>query len=167
MDANSRDGKVFQAKLAEQAERFEEMVKFMKDVAEDEAKELSVDERNLLSVAYKNVIGSRRASWRVLSSIESKAEPKNLAAIKAYKTKIESELTEICQSILEIIKNGLIPRSSSEEAKVFYYKMMGDYYRYMAEYQAGTDRTEYNPETKPQTKLNPKPNPNPKPQSQA
>ena len=75
------------------------------------------------------MIGSRRASWRVLSSIESKAEAKNLTAIQAYKHKIESELTEICQSILEIIKNGLIPRSSSDEAKVFYFKMMGDYYR--------------------------------------
>lgn len=36
--------------------------------------ELSMEERNLLSVAYKNVIGSRRASWRVISSIEQKGE---------------------------------------------------------------------------------------------
>ena len=43
----------------------------MKAVAQ-QPKELSVEERNLLSVAYKNVIGSRRASWRVISSIEGK-----------------------------------------------------------------------------------------------
>ena len=137
MDA--REESVFRAKLAEQAERFDEMVEFMKSVAED-PKELSVEERNLLSVAYKNVIGSRRASWRVLSSIETKAESSRTAAITAYKTKIENELTLICNDILAIIDSKLIPRSANEEGKVFYYKMMGDYYRYMAEFQGAADR---------------------------
>jgi len=35
-----------------------------------------VEERNLLSVAYKNSIGGRRTAWRVLSSIENKEEGK-------------------------------------------------------------------------------------------
>jgi len=68
MGEMDRDSLVYCAKLAEQAERFDEMVSYMKDVAK-QPKELSVEERNLLSVAYKNVIGSRRASWRVISSI--------------------------------------------------------------------------------------------------
>ena len=38
----------------------------------EDAPELTVDERNLLSVGYKNVIGARRASWRILNSIEDK-----------------------------------------------------------------------------------------------
>ncbi|KAF9138431.1 14-3-3 protein, partial [Mortierella sp. GBA39] len=60
-DTPTREDHVYLAKLAEQAERYEEMVKNMKDVA-SVGKELSVEERNLLSVAYKNVIGARRAS---------------------------------------------------------------------------------------------------------
>ena len=64
---------MYLAKLAEQAERFDEMVEHMKAVGSMK-QELSVEERNLLSVAYKNVIGSRRASWRVISSIEQKSE---------------------------------------------------------------------------------------------
>ena len=67
----SREDSVFLTKLAEQAERYEEMVENMKDVA-SAGQELSVEERNLLSVAYKNVIGARRASWRIVSSIEQK-----------------------------------------------------------------------------------------------
>ena len=60
-----------------QAERYDEMVQEMDKVAKLVAEsELSVEERNLLSVAYKNVIGSRRASWRIISSIEQKEESK-------------------------------------------------------------------------------------------
>ena len=108
------------AKLAEQAERFDEMVEHMKAVAQ-QPQELSVEERNLLSVAYKNVIGSRRASWRVISSIEQKGDAEKLSLIQAYKKKIETELEEICSDILDIIKNELIPNTDSEEGKVNYY----------------------------------------------
>lgn len=106
------------------------MVDHMKAVAQ-QPQELSVEERNLLSVAYKNVIGSRRASWRVISSIEQKGDPEKSSQIQAYRRKIEGELEQICSDILEIIKNELIPNSDSEEGKVFYYKMKGDYHRYI------------------------------------
>jgi hypothetical protein len=133
---DSRDSLVYKAKLAEQAERFDEMVDHMKAVAQ-QPQELSVEERNLLSVAYKNVIGSRRASWRVISSIEQKGEQERLPLIREYKAKIEDELLEICNDILNIIETELIPNSTSEEGKVFYFKMKGDYHRYLAEFQVG------------------------------
>ena len=120
-----RESLVYKAKLAEQAERFDEMVADMKEVAK-QPQELTVEERNLLSVAYKNVIGSRRASWRVVTSIEQKGADK-MEIIKDYKAKIETELVDICNDILSIIEESLIPNSTSEEAKVFYYKMKGDY----------------------------------------
>ena len=104
------------------------MVDHMKAVAQ-QPPELTVEERNLLSVAYKNVIGSRRASWRVISSIEQKGEHDKLTLIQNYKRKIETELEDICSDILEIIKSELIPNSESDEGKVFYYKMKGDYHR--------------------------------------
>jgi 14-3-3 protein epsilon len=134
-----RDQLVYKAKLAEQAERFDEMVLDMKAVAR-QPQELTVEERNLLSVAYKNVIGSRRASWRVVTSIEQKGEGEKLVIIKDYKAKIEAELVDICNDILSIIHGALIPNSSSEEGKVFYYKMKGDYHRYLAEFQVNDDR---------------------------
>jgi len=141
----SRDKEVYFAKLAEQAERYDEMVAAMKDVAKLDV-ELSVEERNLLSVGYKNVIGARRASWRIMSSIEQKEENKgneqNVKRIKEYRAKIEAELSEICNDILSIIDSNLIPSSSTGESKVFYYKMKGDYYRYLAEFKTGADRKE-------------------------
>ena len=99
-----------------------------------------MEERNLLSVAYKNVIGSRRASWRVVTSIEQKGDEEKMAIIRDYKAKIEQELVNICNDILGIIEESLIPNSTSEEAKVFYYKMKGDYHRYLSEFQQGSAR---------------------------
>lgn len=102
------------------------MVECMKKVAKLDL-ELTVEERNLLSVGYKNVIGARRASWRIMSSIEQKEESKgnehNVKLIKSYRHKVEEELSKICSDILSIIDKHLIPSSSSGEATVFYYKM--------------------------------------------
>lgn len=135
---------VYLAKLAEQAERYEgkpilclytysvtdvfptEMVENMKNVASAD-QELSVEERNLLSVAYKNVIGARRASWRIVTSIEQKEESKGnesqVGLIKEYRQKIEAELAKICEDILEVLDDHLIKSAQSGESKVFYQKM--------------------------------------------
>lgn len=137
---SDRDTLVYKAKLAEQAERFDDMVADMKEVAK-QPQELSVEERNLLSVAYKNVIGSRRASWRVISSIEQKGDTEKMQIIKDYKDMIETELLDICNDILGIISDSLVPNSTSEEAKVFYWKMKGDYHRYLSEFQSADARS--------------------------
>lgn len=138
------------------------MVDNMKRVASSD-QELTVEERNLLSVAYKNVIGARRASWRIVSSIEQKEESKGneaqVAMIKGYREKIESELAKICEDILDVLDKHLIPSAASGESKVFYHKMyvdhlryvmthfdllisyrMGDYHRYLAEFATGDKR---------------------------
>ncbi|CAF4080951.1 unnamed protein product, partial [Adineta steineri] len=61
------------AKLAEQAERYPDMLASMKKIAESNS-DLTIEERNLLSIAYKNVIGNCRASWRIISNIEYEAQ---------------------------------------------------------------------------------------------
>jgi len=143
----SREGYVYMAKLAEQAERYDEMVECMKRLsAMCQEVEPTVEERNLLSVGYKNVIGARRASWRILSSIESKEKSKGNAEheeqIKTYRSKVELELDSICKDILGTLDDYLIPSSSTGESKVFYLKMKGDYYRYLAEFKASEARKE-------------------------
>ncbi|RZS29354.1 hypothetical protein BHM03_00063071, partial [Ensete ventricosum] len=144
--ASAREANVYMAKLAEQAERYEEMVEFMEKVAGAAAagEELTVEERNLLSVAYKNVIGARRASWRIVSSIEQKEEGRgnhdHVAAIGAYRGRIEAELSSICAGILRLLEDRLIPAAAAADSKVFYLKMKGDYHRYLAEFKTGSER---------------------------
>jgi len=138
---SNKDEEVQRAKLAEQAERYDDMANAMKKVTESNS-ELTNEERNLLSVAYKNVVGARRSSWRVISSIEQKTEgsERKQQMAKEYREKIEKELKDICQEVLNLLDKFLIPKATTAESKVFYLKMKGDYYRYLAEVATGDER---------------------------
>ena len=89
-------------------------------------------------------MGTRRAAWRVLSSIQKKENAKgnqeNVQKVMTYKGKIESELTNICQDILDLLDEHLVPNSSTDEGKVFFNKMKADYYRYIAEFASQENR---------------------------
>ena len=140
------------SKLAEQCERYDgkptqipyfnvEMVEYTKQFARMSTQELTLDERNILSVAFKNIVGTRRAAWRVLSSIQKKENNKgnsdNVAKVKTYKAAIEKEMTDICEDILALLTDHLSPRANNGEGKVFFFKMKADYHRYIAEYSSG------------------------------
>jgi 14-3-3 protein beta/theta/zeta len=139
--ASEKEELVHRAKLAEQAERYDDMAAAMKIVTE-RGEELSNEERNLLSVAYKNVVGARRSSWRVISSIEQKTEgnERKQTMAKEYREKVEKELDDICQDVLNLLDKHLVPKASIAESKVFYLKMKGDYYRYLAEVAAAAKK---------------------------
>lgn len=143
--SESREDFIYMAKLAEQAERYQDMVDAMKKIAVMDV-ELTVEERNLLSIGYKNIAGARRASWRVLNAIEEKETAKgnqnHLAAIKDLRQKVEKELTDICNDVLSLVDKHLVPAATSAESKVFFYKLKGDYHRYVAEYEAASHRKE-------------------------
>lgn len=124
------------ARVADQAERYEDMVEYMKRVA-DMGTELSLEERNLLSVAYKNAVGARRSAWRALTALEMKVSGKNVTIIREYRAQIEAEFDAICKDILTILNEKLIPTAAMPESKVFYMKMKGDYHRYLAEFSTG------------------------------
>jgi len=137
----------YMAKLAEQAERYDEMVEYMKTVAQTASSDLSLEERNLLSVAYKNVVGARRASLRIINSIEAKEKEKGSDKVKLvqnYRTKVEQELQNICNDILSLLDTSLIDKATGHaEAEVFYLKMKADYYRYLAEFANETEKLSY------------------------
>lgn len=136
---SERDVTVCMAKLAEQSERFDEMADYMKQLVDLVDEPLTVEERNLLSVAFKNAVGARRASLRIIISLEQKQKQRNqaeyVALTESYHKKVVAELEEICQSIIGFLEKRLIERVQHDtEACVFYWKMKGDYYRYLCEF---------------------------------
>merc|ERR1712056_39374 len=111
----NREKEVYFAKLAEQAERYDEMATHMEAVGKL-PDELSVEERNLLSVAYKNAVGSRRAAWRIIMSVEQKEKTKGneeqAQYANEYCRKVEVELQKICGRILKLLNSNLIGKAS-------------------------------------------------------
>ena len=140
----TREELVYLAKLYERAERYSDMVKTINKFVELDPK-LTRDERNILSAGYKNIISDKRASWRLLNSMERKESKKNssqVGNIKSVKNSIEKELTNIIDDIQLIIDKYLIPNAIDAENKVYYLKLKGDYYRYKCEFAIGKEFNE-------------------------
>lgn len=150
-----REQLVFMARTAESAERYDDMCQFMKTLvikfvpsekkAGETGTDLTVEERNLLSVAYKNVIGARRASWRTLGVEDARADEETQHSTQLYKSQVEKELEEICNDVLDLLTKRLLlvekpkvtekaDEATYDESVVFYLKMTADYYRYLAEF---------------------------------
>ena len=130
----SVDESIFLARVAEQAERFEDMVNFLNPVLDAKGGDVSSDERNLLSVAFKNLISSKRTAWRTISAIEQNPKYSKFGdSLAAYKKKIEEGLYKDCETVIDLIKSKVLTKASADEARSFYVKMVGDYYRYNAE----------------------------------
>jgi len=129
------------ARIAEAAERYTDMCEFLSKLVKTKCTKedtLNVDERNLLSVAYKNVVGTKRQSWRMLTQGNFQDLPKDV--LDSYKTIVEKELETICGEVIALLEETTkVSRNNQDTDKakedlVFYLKMSGDYYRYLSEF---------------------------------
>ena len=129
---------IYMAILAQQCKRYEEMFKYMEDLFIQRGKDFSQKERELLTYGYISFIQSKRKSLHMVMAYETK-EKKNeksqfLSYIRDYRKNLESELTLSCQKIILILDSLLIKKAETNEAKIYYKKLKGDFNRYIAEY---------------------------------
>ena len=135
--------KIFMARVADQSERYEDMVEFLKQIIDESSEDVSMDVKNLLSVGFKNLISAQRSAYKTVQAIEQNKKYAEYSSNCAeYKEKISKELEQNCQKIIDIVKDKSLPKASDDEAKVFYLKMIGDYYRYTAETATGDKLSE-------------------------
>ena len=132
---------LFMARLAEQAERFEDMFTFLQPVLL-KRDHFTPEERQMLSVAFKNLVTPRRTTWRTIVAIEQSKQNQNNDATNAYKAIIEERLHKNCRDIIDVLTTQVIPRVEKRyrdkqitnlEERAFFYKMIGDYNRYASE----------------------------------
>jgi 14-3-3 protein epsilon len=124
---------------AELAERFDEMVVLV-TAAVRLRPELSDIERNLMSVAFKTAIGARRASWRLLSELGRRETlPHRQELALNMRVRVEKELRDLCYEYLRLLEQHLQPIATEPARQVTYAKMIGDAYRYLAEFLTGEE----------------------------
>ena len=147
---------------------FKDVIKQLKSIISYSDARLTMEERNLLSIAYKHVTGTLRSSWRTVEGIEKqettngRATEREQALIRHQREKIELELADACKDLLNLLDYHLAPAAEAGEERVFYYKMhvyhcfvivycslraecglayrQGDYYRYLAEFARRQER---------------------------
>ena len=130
--------KIFMARVADQSERYADMVEFLKEIIDESPDDLTMDVKNLLSVGFKNLISAQRSAYKTVQAIEQNKKYAEYSSNCAeYKEKISKELETNCQKIINIVKDRCLAKAGDDEAKVFYLKMIGDYYRYTAETATG------------------------------
>jgi len=131
------------ARASEAMERYQDMSKFMKLLIQKRAAEktaLDVEERNLFSVSYKNVVGSLRQSWRTITSPQiASGEIFGKKVYEDYRDRMVKEIGDVCKEATDLLIQHLVAEGQpchnedEFESLVFYYKMAGDYYRYTCE----------------------------------
>jgi len=131
--SRDRAALLYLVQTAEAAERYDDMCAFLKLLVQ-QGHDLTTEERNLLSIAFKNVITALRTSWRTLSTPEGKYDD----LLADYKKLLEKELDLKCKDALDLLENYLLKSSKTNYPnQVFFLKMAADYYRYQAEFLPG------------------------------
>ncbi|XP_042375242.1 14-3-3 protein 4-like isoform X3 [Zingiber officinale] len=137
---------LYLAKLTKKVGRFDDMMEIMEKVALETAaeKELTAEERELLSEAYGSAILSRSTVLKNISSIrmeETELGHRNhIDSIPIFEERAEFDLSSICKNIVQFIDSILIPGAHKFESKVFYLKMKGDYYHHLIELKTESQR---------------------------
>ena len=141
----NRDDVLLVAKMAENTEQYDDMIALLKPYIESKEEDLDFEERNILSVAYKNAVGMRRIAWRSANKAASiyKYE-KYTEEIADYQKKLEEECVDLCKDMLTLLQKHLIPKAKKNgvESEVYFLKLQADYFRYVAEVGSTADRIE-------------------------
>ncbi|KAL0916029.1 hypothetical protein M5K25_013509 [Dendrobium thyrsiflorum] len=130
------------AKLAEEAKRYDHMVRFMKEILEttNPDTDLSPKERCLLGAAFKNFVIHPRNSLS-LATVSTgswlKSFKRSLAA--SYLLTSKTEISSACAEIVQLIDRRLLPAAISKESKVYYLTLKGDFSWYLAEVKGAFD----------------------------
>ena len=137
---------IYMALLAQQCCRYKEMFKYFQDLIkqrekEGKSKDLSPQERELISYGFVSYINSQRHSLHICMAFETKERKEYnspiLSNIIDYRKKLETELTDNIQDILNILDANLIKNSEENLSKIYYLKLKGDFNRYICEYEKG------------------------------
>lgn len=143
--AAKREQLVIKTKLSESAGRSDEMLDDIRELVTILPKKqtLTAEERNLLACAFKKEVGLRRKALKTLQKfgISKMTNPVKTKVFHEYKDMVSRELEELCFELLAMIDSKLLPDVSEPVEDIFYHKLKGDYYRYLAEVEENSNKS--------------------------
>ncbi|XP_037932172.1 14-3-3 family protein artA-like [Teleopsis dalmanni] len=141
METSSIDNKlaiVANIRVALLTKNYEEMTDALRRLV-DYAPELSWEELEWLSVAYKHCVNSRRSSWHTVRNALDRAEllgnVGNITIAETMLRDIEKEMRFHCKNILQMLEQKIIPNAKDDNTMVLCHKLIGDYNRCLAEFE--------------------------------
>ncbi|KAJ7070042.1 14-3-3 domain-containing protein [Mycena amicta] len=141
----SDDANIVLAKTALRLGRYHDMVSFVKRAILDDRRLATLpthsgsELRDLLCLAYRRLSLPLRRQLEDLQQNMTPAETEFLDQIK-------EELANVCLDVIELVEKTigpLLPNDKDLEVHAFYYKLLGDYYRYLAQITEGSQRKVY------------------------
>jgi len=132
------------AQVALIAERYEDASKYIEELIKKKKDDLTKDKKNIFYKSFKFIINSKRGAWYSANYMEEKEKnDERMAIIKNYKEILEKDIFDICKNVINLINNFLITKTILDESKMFFFKMKGDYYRYLCEFKALSENKNY------------------------
>ena len=114
------------------------MVGFLSEMLDVKAGDFTIDERNLISLAFKNLVSGKRAAYRTITAIELNPKYTKFGdALAKYKAEIEVQVIADCERVIKIVNEKVLAKPCEDELRAFFLKMVGDYNRYIGEYATG------------------------------
>ena len=127
--------------LAEQFSLYDDNVYFLKELIKTRKKIMNRDERNFFTASCKNSISNYRSAIRTVLTYENREKKKHnspyLSYIKEYRNIVENVFYEKCHEIIKFVEEYIVKKDNFEdydvEGKVYFFKMLGDYHKYLCE----------------------------------
>jgi 14-3-3 protein epsilon len=137
---------LYQAKLANSAGRHQKTFSLMETIVRSKKDDLTSEERNLFAISYKHIIAAARASLNKINELYEQEKEKedgvSVHLISKMKESLSKELKDACDLMIELLDKILIPNAKTADSKVFFNKLRGDYYRYLAIFFNANEYTE-------------------------
>jgi len=121
------------ARAAQQAERWDDMLRFARDIVRTAqlatpGADLTPEERVIFTTAAKQNLSALRAAWRACKLDDSVRD-----VVDEYKAHLERQLLSLTVELAQLLETTLLRAVMSPEPQIYYRKLVGDFYRYLAE----------------------------------
>ena len=143
---NKIEKNLYLAKYCLEIEKYEDAIKYIDDLIKGKSEELIEEERKIFILIYRRYITDQRNTWKTLYQLKEKEKLMKtgyVTLINEIRNNIEEIIKITLEKIIYLTNNYILNKVFSNEARAFFYKVKGDFYRYLSELSYGEELNTY------------------------